>query len=264
MLAHAPRAVDDARTPNRLRIGTVPLDPVTLGEAVDRIDALIAAGRGGLVVTPNVDHVVKAERDAEFRAACQGAHLSVADGMPLVWASGLLAPRLPGRVCGADLILPLGERAARRGWRVYLLGGSPGVAPRVGAAFARAGADVVGTEAPALTLGPGGEVATRVALARIRAAAPHLLLLGLGTPKQEIWAHRHLDALRPAVVLGVGAGFDFAVGARRRAPRWMREAGLEWLHRLACEPRRLGRRYLVDDPAFLAILLRTWRERRAG
>jgi N-acetylglucosaminyldiphosphoundecaprenol N-acetyl-beta-D-mannosaminyltransferase len=247
----------------RLRIGRLELDPLGLEEALDAIEALVLAGQGGAVFTPNVDHVVKAERDAELRGAYAAADLALADGMPLVWASRLLGAPLPERVAGSDLVVPLAARAARRGWRLYLLGGAPGDAARAAEVLARdPGVRIAGVDAPDLDLSPAGAEACRAAAERVRAARPDLVYVALGAPKQELWIHRHLDLLRPAVVLGVGASLAFVAGTVPRAPRWMSRAGLEWLHRLSREPRRLWRRYLVEDAAFAPILLRTWRARR--
>jgi N-acetylglucosaminyldiphosphoundecaprenol N-acetyl-beta-D-mannosaminyltransferase len=246
----------------RLDLGAIQVDPVTMLQALDAIEALVASGRGGLVVTPNVDHVVIAERHAEFREAYAAAALSLADGVPILWAARLLGRPLPEKVSGSDLVLPLAERAAARRWRVYLLGAGPGVAEEAaGLLRRRLGVDVVGTDAPLVRL-DGEPDQSAVALERIRAARPDLLLLALGAPKQEVWAHRHRRALGSTVVVGVGASLDFIAGRARRAPRWMSRAGLEWLYRLAREPRRLWRRYLVDDPRFAVVVWRAWRERR--
>jgi N-acetylglucosaminyldiphosphoundecaprenol N-acetyl-beta-D-mannosaminyltransferase len=247
----------------RVRIGLLEVDVLGIGQALGAIEALVDARRGGVVFTPNVDHVVKAERDAELRAAYAAADLALADGMPLVWASRLLGTPLPERVAGSDLVLPLAALAARRGWRVYLVGGAPGDAARAAEVLARAhGVAIAGVDAPALDLSRAGAEAARAAAERVRDARPELVLAAFGAPKQELWIHRHRDLLRPAVVLGVGASLAFVAGTIPRAPRWMSRSGLEWLHRLAREPRRLWRRYLVEDAAFAPIVVRSWREAR--
>lgn len=253
-----------APVPDRLRLGHIQIDPVTMAGALQAIEQLVAGGRGGLVFTPNVDHVIIAERNPEFREAYAGASLSLADGMPILWAGRLLGQPLPEKVSGSDLVLPLCERAAARGWRVYLLGAGPGVAEEAARRLRqRFGLEVVGTDSPRIRI-DGEPDDTSAALERVRAARPDLLLLAFGAPKQELWAHRHLQALGGAVAIGVGASLDFIAGTVRRAPRWMSRVGLEWLYRLASEPRRLWRRYLVDDPWFAVVVWRTWRERRAG
>jgi N-acetylglucosaminyldiphosphoundecaprenol N-acetyl-beta-D-mannosaminyltransferase len=266
-LASAPPTpfVADVRpvTRRRVRFGHLWVDVLRAPEALDRITELVRAGRGGSVFTPNVDHVVTAEDDPAFRAACAGADLSLADGQPLVWSSGLLGARLPEKISGSDLVWPLMARAASLGWRVYLLGGAPGVALAAGERLARElGVLVVGVDAAAVSLDAAAG-APDPALERALAARPDLVLVALGSPKQERWIHRALPRLRPAVAVGVGASLDFVTGRVRRAPPWMSAAGLEWLYRLFQEPRRLAVRYLWKDPRFLWVLLRTRRRPRA-
>lgn len=255
--------MDDAvAEPDRLRIGAVEVDRLGLRAALVAVEKLVAAGRGGLVCTPNVDHIIIAERNPEFRQAYAGAALSLADGMPLLWAARLLGRPLPEKVSGSDLVLPLCERAAARGWRVYLLGAGPGVADEAARRLRqRLGLNVVGTDSPRIRV-DGSPDDTAAALERLRVARPDLVLLAFGAPKQEIWAYRHRAALGGAVAVGVGASLDFIAGTLRRAPRWMSQVGLEWLFRLLSEPRRLWRRYLVDDPWFAVVVWRTWRAER--
>lgn len=250
---------------SRWSIGAVPVDRVTLAQALDRIAALVAAGAGGAVFTPNVDHVVVAERDGPFRDAYAAADLCLADGMPLVWASRLLGGGIPEKVSGSDLVLPLVERAAARGWRIYLLGGAPGVAERAADRLRERfpSIRVAGADSPRVAADGTHGADMEAALGRIRAARPELVLVAFGAPKQELWIHRNRDRLRPAVALGIGASIDFVAGRVRRAPRWMSRGGLEWLWRLSHEPRRLWRRYLVEDPRFAAIVLRELRAHRS-
>ncbi|MBI5071115.1 MAG: WecB/TagA/CpsF family glycosyltransferase [Deltaproteobacteria bacterium] len=241
----------------RVRFGHIWVDALRFDAALDRIELLVRAGRGGSVFTPNVDHVVTAEDDPLFRAAYAEVDLSLADGQPLVWTSRLLGARLPEKISGSDLVWPLLLRAARLGWRVYLLGGAPGVGQAVADRLERElGLRMVGVDAAAIVLDEAAGTPD-LALERVRAARPDLLLVALGSPKQERWIHRALPRLRPAVAVGVGASFDFLAGRVRRAPRWMSRAGLEWLYRLWQEPRRLAVRYLSKDPRFLLVLLRS-------
>ncbi|HTN52308.1 MAG TPA: WecB/TagA/CpsF family glycosyltransferase [Anaeromyxobacter sp.] len=261
MQATSPTIADPPR--RLLRLGAVPIDQVTFAGALEAIEALVARRRGGVVVTPNVDHVVIAERLPGFRAAYAAADLSLADGKPIVWASHLLGAPLPEKISGSDLVLPLMDLAAARGWRVFLLGAGPGVGEAAaGRLRLERRVNVVGTAAPRISLEPGAIDESEAAILSLRAADPQLVLVAFGAPKQELWMHRHRDRLAPAVLLGVGASLDFVAGRVRRAPRWVSRAGLEWLWRLLREPRRLWRRYLVEDPRFLAVLWRTMRERR--
>ncbi|HEX4621266.1 MAG TPA: WecB/TagA/CpsF family glycosyltransferase, partial [Myxococcaceae bacterium] len=166
--------MSNGKAPRRLQIGQLWIDALTFAEAIDAIETLVHDRRGGAVFTPNIDHVVNAESDPQFRAAYSRAALSLVDGKPLVWVSPLLGVRLPEKISGADLIAPVMERAAERGWGVYLLGGAPGVAPRAAEVLAaRFAVKVVGHAAPAV--GPRGECPPAV-LDAIRAARPELVL----------------------------------------------------------------------------------------
>ena len=242
----------------RLRVGEIPIDVVGFEGAVDAVIELAKAGRGGYVVTPNIDHVVLAEQNEEFRAAYAGAALSTVDGMPLVWASRMLGVPLPEKISGSDLILPVMERAGREGLRVYLCGAGPGVAQKAGDELTRRyGVKIVGVDSPMFSASPTEDEAAP-ALAKIRAAKPDLLLMAMGAPKQEIFMHRFEKQYAPAVALGIGASLDFIAGTVKRAPPWMANNGLEWAYRLSREPKRLWRRYLVNDPQFLLILAKTF------
>jgi poly-beta-1,6-N-acetyl-D-glucosamine synthase len=241
----------------RIRFGSIWIDSLKFAEALDEIERLIQAGEGGAVFTPNADHIVVARSNAAFRDAYARANLSLADGQPLVWASHLLRPVLPEKISGSDLVEPLMERAGLRGWRVFLVGGAPGAAKTAAKRFAGEwGVRIAGVEDGRVQLEAGP--ADEALLARIGEARPQLVLVALGAPKQELWIDGRRARLAPAVVMGVGAALDFLAGAVRRAPPWVRRAGLEWLYRLGQEPRRLARRYLWKDPKFFAILLQTW------
>jgi N-acetylglucosaminyldiphosphoundecaprenol N-acetyl-beta-D-mannosaminyltransferase len=239
------------------------VDAVRAAEALGAVEALVAAGQGGAVFTPNVDHVVVADQLPAFGDAYARAELSICDGQPLRWASPLVGLRLPERVPGSDLLVPLMTLAAKRGWRVYLLGGGPGVVEEASERLRRElGVTVVGVSAPRIGLTPDAEEDALVA--RVAATRPDLVITCLGAPKGELWIDRVRDRLRPAVAIQLGASLDFYLGRVRRAPAWMQRSGLEWLYRLLQEPRRLAYRYLVQDPRFVVILLRTLLQPRSG
>ncbi len=242
---------------SRVRVGGVPIDALTLAETVDAIDALVVAKKGGSVFTPNVDHVVEYSENPAMRAAYEAASLSVADGMPVLWASRLLGRPLPEKVSGSDLVMPLLRRAASRKWRVFLLGGGDGVAARAQQELEKTlpGIAIVGTLAPRVDMREPFERRDAIREA-VKRAAPEIVVVGLGAPKQELFIHESKEALAPAVLLGLGASIDFVAGTIPRAPAWMSKNGLEWAYRLGREPRRLWRRYLVRDPKFAWILLR--------
>ena len=244
-------------------IGRLSVDRVTFADALDAIEALVAAGAGGTVVTPNVDHVVLAEGSAAFCEAHARASLSLADGMPLLWVSRWFGTPLPEKISGSDFTLPVLQRAADRGLRVFLFGGGDGSADAARTALAERLPQlrIVGVLSPQVNMSDPASVHFALADA-IAATKPDLVVLGLGSPKQELFAERVRPRLAPAVLLSVGATIDFLAGRVSRAPTWMSNNGLEWLYRLHKEPRRLYRRYLIRGPRFLGIVVRQFRHTR--
>lgn len=242
-------------------LGTA-VHPITREQAVARIGAL-ARRPPALVVTPNVDHIVLLQRDSAFREAYAAAALRLCDGAPLLVLSRLCRRPLPGRVTGADLMLDVCQLAAQEGLRVFVAGGAPDVL--------RQGITTLEERYPGLLISGHSPplafegTAEDLALQRLlRTADPHIVMVCLGAPRAEIWAQQQ-QHVHPAVYLCVGAGIDFAAGARRRAPQALQQLGLEWLYRLVQEPRRLWRRYLVRDAAFLPLAAgELWRSLRRG
>ena len=242
-----------------IRLLGVELHSVRAQAAVDAIDDCLRRGEGGWVLTPNLDILRRLVRDSGFSELCRGVTLRLADGMPLVWASRLAGTPLPERVAGSDLIWSLSERAARSGWTVFLLGGDPGTADRAAAELARRypGLRIVGTACPPFGFERDASYMSGLEV-RLRAASPDIVYVALGSPKQERLIERLREGMPAAWFLGIGISFSFVCGEVRRAPAWMRRTGLEWLHRLVQEPRRLARRYLVDGiPFALDLLLRS-------
>jgi len=235
----------------------VALDAITERGCVDHIVAEHAAGRGGWVVTLNLANLRKVCRDASTRDAIGGASLTVADGMPLVWASRWQRTPLPERVAGSNLVSMLSEAAAEHDMSVDLLGGDEGVAEAASRVLTGryAGLRVVGTSCPPLGFDAEEDAVSRVA-DEVAAAEPDVVFVALGFPKQERVIARLRSRLPGAWMLGVGISFSFVSGHVRRAPRWMQRAGLEWLHRLAQEPGRLLGRYACDIPFGLSLLAR--------
>lgn len=230
---------------------------MNLKHAAEAIVLAAENGTKGLVVTPNVDHVVRYSRSKRFRSVVDGALMRFADGMPIVWVSRLLKVPLPERVTGADLLPATVSLVATRGVRTFFLGGLPGVAEKAkGVLCGRfKGAQVVGVYSPPFRFEQDKEE-TRKIIEMINALNVDILFVGVGSPKQEYWAHEHLSELDVGPVVCVGAAFDFAAGALRRAPLWVQNMGGEWLWRLGQEPRRLWRRYLLVDTRFAILALR--------
>jgi N-acetylglucosaminyldiphosphoundecaprenol N-acetyl-beta-D-mannosaminyltransferase len=247
----------------RIRLFGMEIDVVRLEEAVSQLRAWTAAvdGRCRYVVTPNVDHAVIYQQRPDLREAYAEAALVVADGAPIVAASRLLRKPLPERVAGSDLVPALFDSVgAGESLRVFLLGAEPGVGELAAEQIAQRwpAVTVVGTCSPPLGFEKDAGENDRI-VQQINAAAPDVLIVGLGAPKQELWIHRHGERITAPVAICAGATIDFLAGHRRRSPRWMRRTGLEWLHRMASEPRRLTGRYARDAWVFPRLV---WREFR--
>ncbi len=237
----------------------IAIDNVTLKEAVEGVHRLLQSGKKHFVTTPNVDHIMRLHEDKEFFEIYQKASLVIADGMPIVWASWILGKPLKERVAGSDLFLPLCRLAAQKGYGVYFLGGEVGVAQKATANLKNLfpSLRVVGHYAPPFGFESDPGENNRI-VQLINQAKPDLLFVALGAPKQEKWIARHKDQLEFKVALCIGASVDFAAGVVKRAPVWMQRGGLEWLWRLLLEPKRLWRRYLVQDIAFLPLVFDQW------
>lgn len=236
----------------------VPFDHVTTAEAIERIERMVASRAPHYLVTANVDFLVQARTDVELRRILLDAHLVLCDGTPLLWASRLLGHPLPERVAGADLVPLLIQVAARKKYRLFFLGAT---AESSAQAVARLQAQfpalvIAGSYSPPFK--PLLEMDHEEIQRRIREAQPDLVFVSFGCPKQEKWIAMHYRRLGVPVAVGVGATIDFLAGQVRRAPLWMRRAGLEWLYRLAQEPRRLFRRYVQDLWVFGWALLAQW------
>jgi len=244
----------------RMQLLWMPVDNVSFTEAAARIMERCHAAEPAYVVTPNVDHFMRARRDPAYRAVYRRAVLSLADGMPVVWASRVLGRPLKAKVSGSDLFVDLCRRAAREKVRVFLLGGAPGVAERAAEVLAARmpGLEVVGTLSPRISAA-GSSPDDAVVAAAVARCRPQLMFVALGSPKQELWMAAHCRELGVPVMIGVGAAFDFVAGVQRRAPVWMQHNGLEWFW----HPRRLWKRYLLHDAPFAWHVAREWlRSRR--
>ena len=227
-----------------LAILGVPIDNVSMAETLQRIEDFIAEGSLHQIATANADFLVIAKKYPDYRQILCTCDLVVPDGMPLVWASRLLGCGLRERVTGADLVKSLAELSRRKEYGIFLLGADPHVSEVAAHHFESCGAHVVGRMSPPVR--PLEEFDNDLIIEAINKANPDILLVAFGSPKQERWIHQNRARLRTPVCIGVGGSLDFLAGAIKRAPRWMQQAGMEWLYRLRMEPRRLAARYLRD------------------
>lgn len=231
------------------------VDNLNMAETLGVVEGFIHAGTPHQHVVVNVDKIVKASRDPALRQIINDCDLINADGMPVVWASRLLGKPLKERVTGVDLFEALMAQAAKKGWRVYLLGAREEVVSGV--------ARLYPARYPGLTIAgyrngywkPEEEAQV---VEQIAAARADILFVAISSPKKEAFLARYQAAMKIPFAMGVGGTFDVAVGLVKRAPVWMQNAGLEWFYRFLQEPRRMFRRYFIDDMAFVALFAREW------
>jgi N-acetylglucosaminyldiphosphoundecaprenol N-acetyl-beta-D-mannosaminyltransferase len=218
---------------------------------------------GAYVCLTNVHTTVESQRSAALRKAADRAFLSVPDGMPLAWILRRRGHLATEKVTGIEFVPLVAFRGLEVGLRHFFYGGAPGVAVRAGLRLAELvpGVQVVGAAAPPFAETHGGW-ATEELQRELRRTKPHILWVGLGAPKQELWMAEMAGKLDVPVMIGVGAAFDYLAGTKLAAPRLLRHIGLEWLFRLAVEPRRLWRRYAVGNAVFIRLLLRDALHRR--
>ncbi len=246
---------ESAVTVPKVAILGVEVSAIDMQIALHTIEAWIARREPHYVCVTPVHAVMESHRDPDLKRIHNAAGLVTPDGMPLVWLSRVLGFPYVERVYGPDLMLALCERSVKPGYRHFFYGGAPGVAKRlVGRLQARfPGLTVCGTYAPPFR--PLTPEEDRQVLAQIDAAKPDIIWVGISTPKQQHWMAQHVGQVSAPVLIGVGAAFDFHAGVKRQAPRWMQRSGLEWCFRLVTEPRRLWRRYLIDNPYFVWLVL---------
>jgi N-acetylglucosaminyldiphosphoundecaprenol N-acetyl-beta-D-mannosaminyltransferase len=230
------------------------IDNLSMEETLDKVDGFIKSGRPHQHVVVNVDKLVKASRDPELRRIINECALINADGMPVVWASRLMGKRLIERVAGVDLFESLMKRAATTGWRVFLLGAREEVVTGVKQVYEK--------KYPGLTIaGYRNGYWTREdeegVVEQIKAAKADILFVAISSPTKEHFLGRYQAEMRIPFAMGVGGTFDVAVGKVKRAPLWMQKSGLEWFYRFLQEPRRMFRRYFIEDIGFFWLL---WKE----
>lgn len=245
----------------RANIAGVPVDNLTEDETVEAIDRLLAGAGSHYMAVVNASKITVACRNPELLRILKAADLVTADGMSVVWASRLLGRPLKARVTGIDLLQRLVRHAAARGLSVYFLGASEASVSGAVTQFVslRPALRVAGYRNGYFASSEAGAVAEA-----IKRTGANFLFVAMGSPAQELWIHSNLDATGAQFALGVGGSFDHISGLSRRAPRWMQQAGLEWLYRLAREPGRLWRRYLIGNTKFAWLVARQFLSQTLG
>ncbi len=239
----------------RANILGVGVSAINMEMALRTIGGWISSREPQYVCVTSVNGVIESQWDEELRSIHNAAGLVTPDGMPLVWLSRLMGYPCVERVYGPDLMLAVCERSAEQGCRHFFYGGAPGVAEKLVVRLQSRfpGLKVTGVYSPPFR--PLTSEEDQALGERINAAGPDIVWVGISTPKQERWMVEHVGRISAPVLIGVGAAFDFHAGLKKQAPSWMQRSGLEWLFRLMTEPRRLWRRYLINNSWFLWLIL---------
>ena len=243
---------------NRMPFMNIYLDNITSEEALDYIDSWIASRKIGVIITPNCDHIVQIEKKPALQSVWNSAELLLADGHPLLWFAKWYKTPLKEKINGSSFTPELCGRAAEKGYSVFLLGAAPGVAQKAAENLEKAypGIRIAGTFSPSYGFDKIPEEVKRIN-AMLRDSHADILILGLGSPKQEIFSCKNMQQYQIPVTINAGATIDFLAGNKKRAPKWMVDNGLEWLYRMIKEPRRVGKRVLTD----LTIFPLAWKYR---
>lgn len=238
----------------RIKFMNTDIDNLTMAETLNEIDKLIQEKNCSYVVTPNVDHIVRLEKDEELQKVYKNASLILTDGKPLIWISKWYKTPIKEKISGSDLFPNVCELAANKNYTMYLLGAAEGVADTAAKNLMKKypGLNVVGTYSPPFGFEKNEQEMNKIKT-QIQAVHPDILIVGLGCPKQEKFMYYHCKELGVPISFGLGASIDFEAGNIKRAPKWMSNHGLEWLYRFSKEPKRLFKRYFVDDLKIIQV-----------
>lgn len=241
----------------RIRFLNIEIDNLSMDESVNYIDKLIQRKIPSYVVTPNVDHIVKLEKDMEFLEVYNNADLVLTDGMPLIWISKFLKTPIKEKVSGSDLFPKVCELADEKEYSIFLLGAADGVAIKAAENLKNKykNLKVVGTFSPSYGFEKSKSEIEEI-IKEVNKAKPDILAVGLGAPKQEKFIYKYKNQLNVPISLAIGASIDFEAGNIDRAPVWMQKSGLEWFYRFLKEPKRMFKRYFIDDLSIIKVYLK--------
>ena len=241
----------------RMKFMNTEIDNLTMQETLQAINQLIQENKSAYVVTPNVDHIVQLETNRELQEVYKNAALILTDGKPLLWIANWYGTPIKEKISGSDLFPLLCNMAAAKGYKMFFLGAAEGVAKRAAENLTMKykGLQVVGTYSPPFGFENNKNEMDKIKN-MIKASKPDILIVWLGCPKQEKFMYHHCKELGVPISFGVGASFDFEAGNIKRAPRWMANHGLEWLFRITQDPKRMAKRYLVDDRKILGLAIK--------
>ena len=241
----------------RMKFMNIEIDNLTMDKALNAIDDLIIKNKNAYVVTPNVDHIVQLEAGGELCEVYKSADLILTDGKPLLWIAKWYGTPIQEKISGSDLFPRLCEMAANKGYTMFFLGAAEGVAAKAAENLMKRypRLNVVGTYSPPYGF-EKNKMEMKKIITMIKEKRPHILIVGLGCPKQEKFILHNREMLGVPISLGLGASLDFEAGNIKRCPKWMAEHGLEWLFRITQDPKRLAKRYLVDDVKIIGLAIK--------
>lgn len=224
------------------------IDNCTKEEAISHIEKCIQEKKIGHVITPNVDQIIRIEKDEYFKSICNSAELLLVDGTPLLWIAKWYGTPIKEKICGSDLVPELCKISAQKGYKVFLLGAAEGVAAKAARNLKNKfpGLDVVGTYSPPFGFEKDEEEIQHINQILLDSKAD-LLFVGMGVPKQDIFIHENMHIYKIPMSFSIGATIDFEAGVQKRAPKCINKIGMEWLYRLLSNPKRMFRRYIIDD-----------------
>lgn len=233
---------------NRVKFMNTYIDNVTLNEVIEHIEYCIDNRIIGQIITPNVDQIVRMEWDDYFKKICDNCELLLVDGHPLIWIARLYKRPFKQKICGSDLVPTLCERAAEKGYSVFFLGAAPGVAQKAAEEMQKKyiGLKVAGTYSPPLDFEKDEKEIERINKMLLDSKAD-MLFVGMGVPKQDKFIYENMHKYQIPMSFSIGGTIDFIAGVQKRAPKWIRKIGFEWLYRLITNPKKMFKRYIVDD-----------------
>lgn len=245
---------------NRMRFMNSYIDNVTKEEAIAHIEECINTRKIGHIITPNVDQVIRIESDKYFKEIYENAELLLADGTPLVWISRWYKKPIKEKICGSDLVPDLCKLAAQKGYLIFLLGSAEGVAAKAAENLKKnnPGLRVAGVYSPPYGFEKDKNEIDKINKMLFNSKAD-MLFVGMGVPKQDIFIYENMNKYQIPMSFSIGATIDFEAGIQKRAPKWVNHIGMEWLYRLVHDPKRMFKRYIIDD---MKIFKLAWRYKK--
>ncbi len=244
---------------NRMKFMNTYIDNVTENEAIKHIEYCIENKKIGHIITPNVDQIVRIESDEYFKEICDNAELLLVDGHPLMWIAKYYKKPFKEKICGSDLVLKLCQLAVRKNYSIFLLGAAEGVAQKAANNLKKSypGIKIAGTYSPPFGFEKDKGELKKIDIMLLESKAD-LLFVGMGVPKQDIFIYENMHKYKIPMSFSIGASIDFIAGEQKRAPRWINRIGFEWFYRFLQEPKRMFRRYFVND---MKIIKLVWKYR---